>query len=119
MKKLTAALFATALALPTTAAFAEHHESSNTGSANTGAHSTKVEGGTAAGHEDGKVHDDAERNTESGSANTKKDSMMVEGGTAQSESAKHGEVMDKGEDHMGVSPESGSSNTADGSMKTE
>ncbi|AOM00672.1 hypothetical protein FBG13_08635 [Cobetia marina] len=119
MNKLTAALIATAFALPTAAAYADHHESSNTGSANTGAHSTKVEGGTAAGHEGGMVQDDAERNTESGSANTKKDSMMVEGGTAQSESAKHGKVMDEGEDHMGVSPESGSANTADGSMKTE
>ena len=64
MPMLTAALIATAFALPTAAAYADHHESSNTGSANTGAHSTKVEGGTAAGHEGGMVQDDADRNTE-------------------------------------------------------
>ncbi|MGO2416012.1 MULTISPECIES: protein YbgS [Cobetia] len=119
MKKLTTVLLATALTLPAAAAYAEHHESSNTGSANTEAHSTMVEGGAAAGHEGGKVKDDTQMNTDSGSANTKEDSMMVKGNSAESESAKHGKVMDKDEDHMGVSPESGSANTDDGSMKTQ
>lgn len=119
MKKLTAALFATALALPTTAAFADHHEVSNTGSANTEANSTMVEGGTAAGDEAGMVQEDLDTKGQSGSANTQEDSMLVEGGSAQSESATQGKVMEDDEDHMGVSPESGSSNTADGSMLTE
>lgn len=118
MKKLTTVLLATALTLPTAAAFADDHEVSNTGSANTEAGSTMVEGGSASSNETGKVEEDMDTQGQSGSANTEDDSMLVDGGSAESDSASEGMVTDDTH-NTGVSPGSGSANTGDDSMTTD